>query len=253
MPQKPSLPLHLPALCVVFRLYRQPYRAAYVATPPSSALGDTFFSGEPGEVEIRPVTTENGVLTAMEHGFLPIGTATFTGAHCPWSCAIDVAEEVRADLILMDETFEREGPRPSVIFLPSYSHSYSSGTVYNTRNTAYNTSSYCASSSTTTLSAVPIEVHVNFFKQSALFMRKGNFSRFYGAILYQPPHLPDEAANAEIPVTILAILRGSQAEKDGLRRGARVARINGSPITTRQSYLPFQKAPQSIRTIEVKP
>lgn len=211
-----------------------------------------FIKGEPKDVEIRPVTTEDGVVSALEAGYIPIGTSVFVNRHCPWFCAIKKAEDVGADLVLIDEVLKGKETRTSVIFLPSYQYSYSQGSVnVNTRGyTSYGT--YNGTTTTTSVSAVPVDRDVLIFEQSALFLRKGDFSEFYGAILFQPKRLPDEAHNAIVPVTVMAVLKGSQAEKDGIKRGDRVTRINGQVIHTRQDYKSFQGNPCLIQNIEVE-
>ena len=210
-----------------------------------------FIQGEPKDVEIRPVTTEDGVVSALEAGYIPVGTSTFVDRHCPWFCAIKKAEDVGADLVLIDEVLKSKEKRTSVIFLPSYQYSYSQGTVNvnSMGNTTYG--SYSGTTTTTSVSAVPVNRDVMIFEQSALFLRKGDFNGFYGAILFQPKRLPDEAYDAIVPVTVIAVLKGSQAEKDGIKRGAKVARINGQVIQTRQDYKSFQSDPCLIQNIEV--
>ena len=93
---------------------------------------------------------------------------------------------------------------------------------------------------------------MEIYDQSAMFLRKGDFEGFYGAVLYVPRLLPDEEPDAEIPVTILAVLQGSQAQKDGFKRGQRVKAVNGKHITTRATIEPFVQDPRSIRSVEVE-
>lgn len=207
-------------------------------------------------IVIRPVTTEDNVLDAIEAGYIPIGASTFSNTHCPWVCAVDVAEEVGADLVLIDEQYKSTETRTSVLYLPSYHHAYTSGTVHFS-NRAYGNypayGTYHGNTFTTSYTSVPVQTAVSVYEQSALFLRKGSFGAFYGAILQQAPQLPDENENAEIPVRVFAVLKGSQAESDGLVRGQRVVSINGKPIRTRQDFSPFANAPMTIRSVETRP
>lgn len=239
------------------------YEEAYVPRP--SVLAERFAKGAPGPVILRPVTTEEGVLEALESGYVPLGNSTFTGDHCPWACAVDFAEKIGADLVLIDERHKGVEARTSILYLPSYQYSYSYGTVHSTAYgaiyapsyTAYGVGSsygtYSGNTLSTTYNAVPVQRVVNVYDQTAMFLRKGDFGDFYGAILRQSPRLPDEAPDAEIPVRVFAVLKGSQARKDGLSRGQRVLSINGKAIRTRADFTPFAEAPERIRSVEVAP
>lgn len=232
------------------------YAKNYV--PENNALARQFVRGKPGPVKIIPVTQEDEIVSAMEAGYIPIGTtSTFTSEHCPWVCAIQHAEKVGADLVLIDEVSKGKEERMSIIYLPSMSYSYTSGSAYANAYAPYGGSAYAygnyrSTTTTTTYNAVPVQTYVSVYEQTAMFMRKGDFEGFYGAVLYCPPPLPDEAADKEIAVTVLAVLEGSAAKKDGLKRGQRVSAVNGKPIKTRADFAYFEDNPQAIRSVTIK-
>lgn len=234
--------------CVVNR-----YKETYV--PSASVLAETFVKGEPGAVAIRPVKTESEVLDAIEEGYIPLGNSSFTDTHCPWACAITMAEEIGADLVLIDEAPKGTEVRTSVLYLPSYHHSYSYGTTSATSYGAYGAhttyGSYSGSTTSTSYHAMPVQYVVEIYEQTAMFLRKGTWGDFYGAILQQSPRLPDEADDTEAPVRVFAVLKGSRAQKEGLTRNQRVVAINGKPIRTRADFAPFAEAPMSINSVEV--
>lgn len=229
------------------------YKEHYI--PHENELLQQFSGESQGNVQLALVTTEKGVMKCIEAGYIPLGTASFAEMHCPWFFAIEQAEDVGADLVLLEERFSHTTKRPSVIFLPSYSTTYHSGSAsvssYGTGGygTAYGT--YSGTSTQTTISAQHVEVPVQIFQQDALFLRKGNYGSFYGALLDVPQRLPDEPFDKRINVSVFAVLKGSAADKDGLKQGQRVAKINGVPVTTYKSIEPFLKDMKSIRSVEV--
>ncbi len=229
------------------------YEKNYI--PHESDLAQQFPENRRGDVELAVVTTENGVMQCIEAGYIPLGTASFSEMHCPWYFAIEQAEDVGADLVLLEERYSHTVKRPSVIFLPSYHTTYISGSVnasaYGTYGfgSAYGT--YSGTSTTTTINAQVVEVSVKIFQQDALFLRKIDTDSFYGALFDVPQRLPDEPIDKRITVSIFAVVKGSRAAKAGVKRGQRVVGINGVPITTYKSIEPFLKDLKSIRSIEV--
>jgi S1-C subfamily serine protease len=69
---------------------------------------------------------------------------------------------------------------------------------------------------------------------------------------FVPKRLPTEVANAPIQVRVLSVLRGSQAERDGIRRGQIVKAINGVAINNRKDMAPLGDASTVITKIEVE-
>ena len=49
----------------------------------------------------------------------------------------------------------------------------------------------------------------------------------------------------------MAVFRGTQAERDGIRRGQIVKAVNGKAIRTRRDVAAFANAPELITSVEV--
>ena len=200
---------------------------------------------------LRGVTQEDEVIAYMEQGYLPIGTSSFTAPHCTWTFLIDLAQEKGADLVLIDATFKKTKTYTSVLFLPQTQTSYTYGSVnaYSRYGSTYG--SYSATTTTTSVQAVPVQKEVDIFNQTVMFMRKANFANFFGAILYVPKRVPGVNDDEFFRVTILAILKGSEAERQGLKKGQKVVKINNKEIKTRKDYAQFLNKPNTITSIEV--
>jgi S1-C subfamily serine protease len=85
-----------------------------------------------------------------------------------------------------------------------------------------------------------------------MFFKKIDTTKLYGVNWFVPKRLPTEASDAPIQVRVLSVLRGSQAEKDGIKRGQIVKAINGVLINTRKDMVPFLDSSVVITKVEVK-
>ena len=199
---------------------------------------------QPNEsVALKIATSEEDVIDIIEEGYLPIGVSSFLSDYNGMTCAVDTAEKHGAQLILFDIKFKETKNYTSVIFLPSTSTSYTYGTI--------GTMSYSGTTTTTTMNAVPVQRSVDLYNHNALFFKKVDPKAFYGIVPFIPKRLPTESADAIVPVTILGVVHGSQAEADGFKRGQKIAAINGTTISNRKSIAPFSNSITTIKSVEV--
>lgn len=207
-------------------------------------------------IELKTATTEEDVINLIEDGYIPIGHSSFTAPYTPMSLAVDTAEKHGAALVLLDIRFKEAQQYTSVMFLPSTSTSYTHGTVtanaWGPRGTVYGTGSYSGTTTTTSINAVPVQRSRNIYIHDAMFFKKMDISNLYGVRFFIPKRLPTEPPNSAIPVRILAVLHGTQAEKDGIKRGQVVKTINGRPIVTRGDIAGFVDGSCRISTMEVE-
>lgn len=199
-------------------------------------------------VEIRTATTEEDVLDLIEDGYVSIGHSSFIAPYTSLSLAVDTAEEKGADLVLIDIRYKSTEQYTSVMYLPSTSTTYASGNV--SANGISGT--YSGSSTTYTLNAVPVQRSRDIYSHDAMFFKKIDISKLYGVSWFVPKRLPTETVDAPIQVRILAVLKGSQAERDGIKRGQIVKTINGVTINTRKDMAPFLDTSVVITKVEVK-
>ena len=174
-------------------------------------------------VILKTVTTEDDVLDLIEEGYVPSGTSAFTGPYTPFSCAVDTAEKHGAALVLLDVRFRETQQYTSVMYLPSYSTTYGCGKTFHT----------------TTMNAVPVRCDIDVYDHDAMFFKKVDVSKIYGALWHMPNRLPTEGEDAPVQVRVKAVFHGSRAEMQGIRRGQIVKSINGVAIRTRKDIAPF--------------
>lgn len=209
------------------------------------------------DIILKIAVSEDDVLSLMEDGFLPIGSSSFLAPYSPMVCAIDTAEDHGAQAVLFDIKFKETKEYQSIIYLPSYSTSYTYGNV---NATAYSygmgqsvnvNGTY--SGTTTSVSSTPVAVQesVDIYSHNALFLKKVDPKSFYGIVPFIPKRMPTEKKDDKVEVTVLAVLHGSKAESDGIRRGMKITSINGKKITNRTSVLPFSKSITAIHDVEV--
>jgi hypothetical protein len=208
-------------------------------------------------VEIRTVTTEDDVLDLMEEGYVSIGYSSFVAPYTPLSLVVDTAEEKGAALVLADIRYKEAEQYTSVMYLPSTSTTYTHGHVHANAwssggGYAHVNGTYSGSSTTHTLNAVPVQRSRNLYSHDAMFFKKIDTTKLYGVNWFVPKRLPTEASDAPIQVRVLSVLRGSQAEKDGIKRGQIVKAINGVLINTRKDMVPFLDSSVVITKVEVE-
>ena len=102
------------------------------------------------------------------------------------------------------------------------------------------------------MNAVPARRNVDVYDHDAMFFKKVDTSNLYGVYWDVPKRLPTETAESPVTVRILAVLCGSLAEKNGIRRGQVVKAINGVAVKTRADIAPYVNREACIRKLEVK-
>lgn len=106
--------------------------------------------------------------------------------------------------------------------------------------------------SSATMHAVPAKPKVDVYDHDAMFFKKIDPSSVYGVYWDVPKRLPTEKEDAPIKVRILAVLHGSQAERDGIRHGQYVKSINGTAIKNRADVIPYINQRERIKKMEVE-
>ena len=207
-------------------------------------------------IEIKSATTEDDVLDLIEDGYVSVGHSSFISSYTPMSLAVDTAQKHGAALVLLDIRFKETQQYTSVMFLPSTSTSYTSGTVTanacGPRGNVYGSGRYSGTTTTTTLNAVPVQRNRDMYAHDAMFFKKIDVSNLYGVQFFIPNRLPTESPDAPVTVRVLAVFHGTQAERDGIKRGQIVKAINGRPIRTRYDIAPFVEKLTAISSMEVE-
>lgn len=222
------------------------------------SLGEREMKSIHGDAPIilKKATTEDAVIDLMEDGYIPSGRCSFYGPYTPFSCAVDTAEKHGAALVLLDVRFRESRQYTSVMYLPSYSTTYLHGTAnataYGRGGAAHGYGSYSETATTTYMNAVPVQRNVDIYDHDAMFFKKVDTSGMYGVLWDVPPRLPTESLDAPIRIRVVAVFHGSEAEKQGIRRGAVVRTINGKPIRTRKDFAPFLSKTEEIKSMEVE-
>ncbi len=105
---------------------------------------------------------------------------------------------------------------------------------------------------TVEMKEAPDQQGVEVYDHDAMFFKKIDTSNLYGVYWDIPKRLPLEKADAPITVRILAVLHGSQAEKDGVKRGQIVKAINGVAIKTRADIAPYVDKKECVKKLDVE-
>ena len=105
---------------------------------------------------------------------------------------------------------------------------------------------------TARVNAAPAKRDADIYDHDVMFFKKMDTSNLYGVYWDVPRRLPAETAKSPVTVRILAVLHGSQAERDGVKRGQVVKAINGVAIKTRADIAPYVNRETCIKTLEAE-
>lgn len=204
------------------------YEKYYV---PTGNCASSESPNDNGAVDLRVATTEDDVLDLMEQGYVSIGYSSFTAPYTALSMVVDTARKHGVTLALTDIRYKETQKYTSVMFLPSTSTSYTHGNV--------DGRTFSGTTTTTTVNTVPVRRERRVYSHDAMFFKKVDTANDYGVRLFVPKRLPTEKTDAPVCVRVLAVLHGSRAERDGIRRGQIVVKVNDVPIETRKDIAPF--------------
>lgn len=219
------------------------YEKYYIALDNASQV--KAVRGE-GPVELKLAGGETDVLDLMEQGYVMSARSAFSGPYTPLSLAVDAAEKHSDALILADIRFKEIQKSTSVVYVPTYTTTYSYGTVFGRRMR-----SYAGTHTSTTFNPVSVQNEIPVYDHDIMFFKKVDVTKSYGVHWQIPARAPGEPPDGPIDMRILAVNRNSRAQRDGLRRGQRVKSVNGVEIKTREDIARFLEAGAVIEKVEV--
>ena len=187
---------------------------------------------------IRLVETEEEYCSILEEGYLPLGQSHLVGRHMPWFKILQVSVAKGGDLVVVNEIYRPIHRDESVIPMSNLRRrmTYPKGTVF--------------PDPINQVRDVPRNLSKKY-SQTAVVLKKVNPADMYGIILGLPPLDSEENKRRHAgDVWVLAVMKGSQAERDGIQRGDKVTEINGMPLVTANDVNIYLNWPQGIREIK---
>ena len=167
--------------------------------------------------------------------YILIGKSYFYDSYIPRTFAIDCAKKHGATLIAFELGKAEIIEYDSIDYVPTTSTTYFYGDVQGTA---------------TTHGSVPIAVkkHEICFPQTAYFFAERKYNNSFGISFQLPENVP---GNKKTTVRVLAVKKGSQAEKLGIKKNDVVKTINGETISSPNDVIPYIKGTKTINTIKV--
>jgi hypothetical protein len=167
--------------------------------------------------------------------YILIGKSDFFDIYTPRTLAIDCAKKHGASLVAL------ELGKGEIIEYDAIKHVSTTSTTYfygDIQGTA------------TTYGSTPVVVkeHMLCYPQTAYFFAKREFSNSFGVSFQLPENIP---GNKDKTVRVLAVQKGSQAEKSGIKKNDIVKSINGETISSPDDVIPYIKGTKIIKTIKV--
>lgn len=190
----------------------------------------------------------------LEEGYESIGRSGFYGIHSPWYGAIEKAREIGATMIVLREHFREKEEHSGVAVIPTVSTSYTSGNVSTmTSGGKMAWGTYSGTTTSTSYSAFAYSYTIDLYDQMAIFFRKrADLPVFYGVYIDFPRYSVDADPVEAVQLKIHAVVRGSRAWREGIRRGATVERVNGKVLATRGDVQKFLTSGEQINRVTLK-
>ena len=112
---------------------------------------------------------------------------------------------------------------------------------------------YSGTTTSTSYSAFAYSYTIDLYDQMAIFFRKrADLPVFYGVYIDFPRYSVDADPVEAVQLKIHAVVRGSRAWREGIRRGATVERVNGKVLATRGDVQKFLTSGEQINRVTLK-
>lgn len=195
--------------------------------------------------EEKPLTSENDIeikefnpplpLTMVdkyiENGYYPLGYSEFVEENLNKNKIKKFAKEIGANLAIYSQRYLGERSYQTIMTMPVYSTTNSSGSFYN-----YDLGStyYSGTSTTQTMQYIPITETMYLYKYESIFFKKLTEEEIgYGVEVCDINDIRDElgiSKNISEGIVIRYVVKGSQAYKDGFLRGDIIKKIGKKKI-----------------------
>ena len=196
--------------------------------------GDYVSSSKtPKQIEIITKKQLNELM--RDDNYVLIGKSSFYDNYIPRTFAIDCAKKHGASLVAFELGNAEIVEYDSIDYVPTTSTTYFYGDVQGTATTHGSV-------------PVPVKKHEICFSQTAYFFAEREYNNSFGISFQLPENVP---GNKNTTVRVLAVKKGSQAEKLGIKKNDIVKTINGETVSSPDVVLPYIKGTKTINTIKV--
>lgn len=171
-----------------------------------------------------------------KEGYGGLGFSTFREENLDEYDIKKFAKEIGADLVIYSQTYLGERSYQDVISMPVFSSTSSNGSFYN-----YNLGStyYSGNSYTTSTQYIPITRKMYLYQYESAFFKKLTEEEIgYGVITFDIEDVKERFkinGNISEGIVVVAVVRGSQAYKDGFLRGDIIRKIGKKKIINMSS------------------
>ena len=205
---------------------------------------DHVFASAETQPEIIELTSLKELDEWESKGYCITGTSSFYALWTPRTFAVDCARKYGASVILVFYETGGTEHKSMIVNMPTTSTTYHNGCV----STPNGMVTYSGRS--TTESSVPIAINYDeqYYYQYAYFLAKRKNINSFGAFFKFPENIP---GNTDQQLRIAAVITGSPAFKQGIRKGNVVKKINGCSIQNTLDAKDFINGAKEINSIEV--
>lgn len=179
--------------------------------------------------------------------YVLIGQSDFWGSYVPWTFAIDCAKNHGASLVAVAVIDSKTVEYDSVAYVPTHSTTFHSGSVYNFNRPYGGLTNYNGTSTTFSSTPVPVKRQTTYLHQAGYFFVELKKEELFGITFGTQDYIPGN----NDPVRVYSVLKGSRAEKKGIKENDIIKSINGKVISSPEDVLPYVKGDEKIKDVEV--
>ncbi|MCQ2402682.1 MAG: PDZ domain-containing protein [Lentisphaeria bacterium] len=196
---------------------------------------------EPDLIEVEDMS----ILPLWEaKGFCVLGISAFNGLWQNRAGAIQLAREIGASHVLFSSAFTERKEQERLKFIPIVNSTYHTGYVH----TPYGGGNYSGISTNVSSTPVVVKETLDFWNQNAVYLAPLAKIPSFGVAFDSVPNVPGAVDG---PVRIRVVYDGTPAQRQGLKTGDVVVKVNGVDIPDHRALLVVLGASPEIVSVEV--
>ena len=180
--------------------------------------------------------------------YVLIGTSSLYDLWVPRTFAIKCGKKHGASLVALSYEVGKTVSNTAVVNVPTRQTTYHSGSIYGYGYGYSGFANYYGSSTTYGSTPMVINYEDTYYQQDAFFFAKRKYKNDFGVYFRLPENIP---GNKDKTVRISLVVKGSKADKLGIKENDKVKSINGVTINDPEDVLPYIEGKEQIKTMKV--
>jgi len=201
---------------------------------------------DPKLIELASEKQLQDILRSNE--YVLIGKSSVYDLWVPRTFAIKCGKNHGASLVALSYEVGKTVSNSAVINVPTSQTTYHSGSIYGYGYGYSGYANYYGSSTTYGSTPMVINYEDTYYQQDAFFFAKRKFKNDFGVYFRLPENIP---GNSDTKVRVSIVVKGSKAEKQGIKENDIVKSINGTTVNSPEDVIPYIEGKEQIKTMKV--